>query len=203
MSGGVGDAGGVSYGSYQMTSKTTIKGNDGKTKTIIGGRVKEFIDSSEFKWGAEFKDLTPGSAKFSEKWKSVVDREGVAFKKAEHDFIKRTHYDVTINNTIDVHKIDLRKNSKTLNDVIWSTSVHNGPKNPIINKAISKMGISYKNSKDYDEKLIEEIYKERGKIRADGNLAYFSKNSKKVQAGVAGRFISEKSKALKELKNEK
>ncbi|MCU4641922.1 VgrG-related protein [Acinetobacter courvalinii] len=203
VSGGVGDAGGVSYGSFQMTSKTSIKQKDGSVRVVIGGRVKEFTESPEFPWKEEFKNLVPGTQEFTKKWKEIVQREGEKFKKVEHDFIKRTHYEVTIRNTIKAHNLDLKQHSHTLNDVIWSTSVHNGPDNPIINRAISNLGDTPVNTKIYDEKLIKEIYKERGKRRADGKLAYFSKNSKKVQDGVAARFVSEELKALKALKNEK
>nr|WP_197747747.1 hypothetical protein [Acinetobacter sp. Marseille-Q1620] len=97
----------------------------------------------------------------------------------------------------------MRTHSHALNDVVWSTSVQQGPKNEIINKVIKKLGDTPANTKDYDKKLIEAIYNERGRRNAEGKLVYFRKNSKKVQDGVAARFISEKAKALKELENEK
>jgi hypothetical protein len=39
-------------------------------------------------------------------------------------------------------------------------------------------------------------------MKEDGNLYYFSKNSKQVQDGVSLRFEHELPKALKELENE-
>lgn len=56
--------------------------------------------------------------------------------------------------------------------------------------------------KEYDQELINAIYDERGKKNTEGNLIYFSKNSKEVQDGVSDRFISEKKEALERLKNE-
>ena len=50
--------------------------------------------------------------------------------------------------------------------------------------------------------LIRAIYAERGKKKADGNLAYFSKSSPSVQAGVANRFKNELQDALAMLAKE-
>ncbi len=49
---------------------------------------------------------------------------------------------------------------------------------------------------DFDRRLIKAIYKERGRKNNDGNLVYFSRNSKAVQKGVANRFINEEKDAL-------
>ena len=54
-----------------------------------------------------------------------------------------------------------------------------------------------------DEKLIRAIYAERGRKDAKGVLVHFSKNSLKVQQGVAARFVNELKDALKMLASEK
>ena len=56
---------------------------------------------------------------------------------------------------------------------------------------------------NYDELLIRAIYAERGKRKADGNLAYFSRSSASVQTGVANRFKSELQDALAMLAKER
>ena len=48
----------------------------------------------------------------------------------------------------------------------------------------------------FDKQLICAIYAERGRKKSDGNLAYFSKSSPSVQAGVAKRFKNEEQDAL-------
>ncbi|WP_259740275.1 hypothetical protein [Pseudomonas brassicacearum] len=202
ISGGAGDAGGVSYGSYQMTSQ--VKLADG---TIInGGTVKKFVNWSGMPWTSEFTGLTPGSSAFSDKWRELVDTKGQEFIDIEHEFIKVTHFDVQIQKVITDSGIDLRYHSHTINDVVWSTAVQQGPGASIIVNAISNIGIPHEETKLYDTKLIDAIYNERGRKivggEKNGQLYYFSKNSIAVQEGVASRFVSEKAKAQERLTNE-
>ena len=190
VSGGTGDWGGVSYGAYQLTSKPH------------GGNVTKFINSTSFPWTAEFKGLNAGSVAFSKKWKELVTLHGSEFVKIEHEFIKKTHYDILCNKIKQDNGIEVRCHSHTLNDVIWSTAVQMGPKTNVIKKAIANVDILYAQNKKYDKALIVEIYKERGRKKSNGTLVYFSKNSLKVQHGVSNRFISELKKALKRLEHE-
>lgn len=201
VSGGVGDAGGVSYGSYQMTSQTTKKIH-GELRVIIGGTVKIFVTSGDFRWRSEFANLTPGTTAFTSKWKELVDAHPDDFKDAEHQFIKETHFDKLVQHTINETNVDVRYHSHTLNDVVWSTAVHHGPENNVIINAINATGFTPAENKIYDEALIKAIYQERGRKKTDGKLAYFSKNSLEVQAGVSSRFIREGKEALERLKNE-
>ncbi|MFI8418642.1 hypothetical protein ACQKDS_19760 [Serratia sp. NPDC078593] len=202
VSGGEGDAGGVSYGSYQMTSKTT-KRIHGQLQSVVGGTVKIFISDSSFKWKNEFNGLVPGSSSFTSKWKELVKNNATEFKGIEHEFIKKTHFDKLVEHTLSETDVDIRYHSHTLNDVVWSTAVQHGPKNKIIINAIRSIGEEVSETKSYDQTLIRAIYDERGKKNSGGNLVYFSKNSASVQAGVSARFISEKKEALERLSNEK
>jgi len=201
VSGGVGDAGGASYGSYQMTSKTTRRIN-GVLKEIIGGTVKLFVSDSSFKWRSEFEGLSPGTPEFTLKWKELVDKYPDEFKDAEHLFIKETHFDKLISHTFDETGVDLRYHSHTLNDVVWSTAVHNGSRTNVVINAVESLGIEHSETKEYDRDLIIAIYNERGKENPDGRLVYFSKNSLNVQDGIRKRFVSEKKEALERLQNE-
>ena len=51
VSTGSGDPGGVSYGSYQMATKT--------------GTVARFVGQKGFQWADDFKGLAPGTAPFT------------------------------------------------------------------------------------------------------------------------------------------
>lgn len=192
VSSGRGDAGGVSYGTYQMTSQT-------KTRTgrvIIGGRVKQFLASPEGQpWAREFSGLTPGSSEFSEMWRAVARRDTTAFRDAQHRFIERTHYDVMTNQVERDLSIDLERRSKTLRDVLWSTAVHHGPNNTIVQTALRGQNVARMSDAD----IIRAIYAERGRKNAQGELAHFSRNSARVQQGVAGRFVEEQARALAQL----
>lgn len=183
-------AGGVSYGAYQMTSKPS------------GGTVSRFVNSAMFPWSHEFTGLAPGSTDFSDKWRSLVNAHPEQFKSIEHEFIKQTHFDIQVEKVLAETGIDLRYHSHAMNDVVWSTAVQQGPRNNIIVKAIKSLSISHEESKEYDSKLIDAIYAERGKKRADGVLTYFSRNSVEVQHGVARRFVDERNDAQDALRNE-
>lgn len=206
VSGGAGDAGGASYGAYQMTSQTKIKNADGTFTVIIGGTVKQFVNWSDMPWKSEFVGLTPGSAAFTSKWKELVESKGQEFVDVEHEFIKVTHFDVQMKKVLTDTGIDLRYHSHTMNDVVWSTAVQQGPSASIVVNAINSLGIAHEETKAYDEKLIDAIYKERGRKivggEKNGQLFYFAKNSVAVQQGVANRFDSEKPKAQGRLKDE-
>src|SRR5205085_6540797 len=79
VSGGVGDPGGVSYGSYQMASKI--------------GVVARYIADPDFPFRAQFAGLQPGTAPFTAKWKEIAANQRDAFQASQHAFIKKTHFD--------------------------------------------------------------------------------------------------------------
>jgi hypothetical protein len=81
ISTGSGDFGGVSYGSYQLSSSL--------------GVVQKFIAQSSYK--QEFATLEVNSDKFKKKWKEIAEREPEEFEASQHQFIKATHYDVQMN----------------------------------------------------------------------------------------------------------
>ena len=190
VSSGVGDAGGVSYGAYQMTSKPN------------GGNVTLFVQWAAFPWKSEFEGLVAGTTQFSKKWKEIVTANKDQFEKIEHEYIQLTHYDPLVDKLKRENNINITEHSDALNDVIWSTAVQHGKGSGVVGIAINKVTVLLGKNKNYDRELIKAIYAERGRKKDDGNLYYFSKNSKKVQDGVSSRFQSELVKALKELENE-
>jgi murein DD-endopeptidase MepM/ murein hydrolase activator NlpD len=187
VSTGAGDYGGVSYGSYQMASKM--------------GTVDRFISQPGFPWAQDFKNLTPGSAQFTEVWKRIAANQPDAFQKAQHAFIKQTHYDLLCAKIQSDDNLDINKRSPALMDVIWSTAVQHGGGTSIVHRAITALPCDCSDP-TYDKQLICAIYAERGRKKPDGNLAYFSRSSPSVQAGVSKRFKSEEQDALAMLAKE-
>jgi len=187
VSTGSGDPGGVSYGSYQMATKT--------------GTVARFVTHSDFRWRNEFLNLSPGTAPFTARWKNIASTEPAAFQAAQHEFIKRTHYDLLAAKILSENGLDVNTRSRAVRDAVWSTSVQHGGASPVVINALATISVP-PSEPDFDRLLIRAIYGERGRKRADGNLALFSKSSPGVQAGVAKRFQNEMLDALNMLEQE-
>ena len=187
VSTGAGDKGGVSYGSYQMASKM--------------GVPALFVKQPGFPWLQDFQNLVAGTAQFTACWKRIAAAQTDAFQEAQHSYIKKTHYDKLAAKILSDDKLDVNSRSNALQDVVWSTAVQHGGATPIVHRACQKVTCAPTDPK-YDEQLIRAIYAERGRKKADGNLAYFSGNSASVQKGVANRFKSELQDALAMLAKE-
>jgi murein DD-endopeptidase MepM/ murein hydrolase activator NlpD len=187
VSTGVGDPGGVSYGSYQMASKM--------------GVVQRFVAQPGFQWATDFQGLTAGTAPFTACWKRIAADQTDAFQKAQHAFIKQSHYDLLAAKILADDNLDVNTRSFALQNVIWSTAVQHGGATSIPHRAIATLSASTSDP-TYDKQLISAIYAERGRKKPDGNLAYFSKSSPNVQAGVAKRFQNEQQDALAMLAKE-
>lgn len=187
VSTGAGDPGGVSYGSYQMASKM--------------GTVQRFVAQTGFPWLADFQNLKAGTAPFTACWKRIATNQTDAFQRAQHAFIKKSHYDLLAAKVLNEDGLDVNTRSGALQDVIWSTAVQHGGATPIVHRAINNVSVA-KTDPKYDEQVIRAIYAERGKKKADGNLAYFSRSAPSVQKGVARRFRDELQDALAMLAKE-
>lgn len=182
VSGGVGDPGGVSYGSYQLASKL--------------GRPEQFLAAEGAPWKAEFGGAASGTPAFSAVWKAVAAREPDAFHAAQHAYIKRTHYDVQVDHVRTATGQDLDARCDAVRNAVWSTAVQLGPSTDCVVRALGGVQLD-------DTSLLNAIYAERGRRRPDGKLAYFPSASAAVQAGVAKRFANELRDALAMLASER
>ncbi|HEX3186100.1 MAG TPA: LysM domain-containing protein [Pyrinomonadaceae bacterium] len=187
VSTGSGDPGGVSYGSYQMATKM--------------GTVTRFVGQAGFQWANDFQGLLAGTAPFTACWKRIAANETEAFQRAQHAFIKKSHYDLLAAKILADDGVDVNTRSRALQDVVWSTAVQHGGATPIIHKAFANVQCKPADP-EFDKQLISAIYAERGRKKPDGNLAYFSKSSPSVQAGVSKRFKNEEQDALAMLAKE-
>ena len=187
VSTGAGDPGGVSYGSYQMATKM--------------GVPQKFVKQPGFPWLTDFQNLTAGTADFTACWKRIAANETDAFQKCQHEYIKKTHYDLLAAKILSDDGLDVNTRSRALQDVVWSTAVQHGGATSMVHKALANVSCA-RTDAGFDEQLIRAIYAERGRKKPDGNLVYFSKSSPNVQKGVANRFKSELNDALAMLAKE-
>lgn len=187
VSTGAGDPGGVSYGSYQMATKM--------------GVPQRFVCQPGFPWAQDFANLTAGTAQFTACWKRIAADQTDAFQKAQHEFIKQSHYDQLAAKILADDNLDVNTRSVALQNVVWSTAVQHGGATPIVHRAIATLSCTTSDP-TYDKQLICAIYAERGRKKPDGNLAYFGKSSPSVQAGVSRRFRDEQQDALNMLAKE-
>lgn len=186
VSTGAGDAGGASYGSYQMTSKPG------------GGTVRRFVTQPDFPFRDKFAGLTPGTPAFTNAWKQLAKTNGNEFQNSQHDFIKKTHFDPLVQKIINEDGVNVLTRSHALQDVIWSTAVQHGPGTNVPHVALANVRSSPEDP-NFDRDFITAIYAERGRKNANGVLARFSRNSPAVQSGVARRFRDELRDALQML----
>lgn len=172
-SGAVGwdSTGGTSYGKYQIASKTgTMRAFMQYAKNAnpeVYGRLSAAGNPDSGKNGA-----------FSKEWQKLA-KEG-KLGTMEHDFIKKSHYDVGMKNIKNTKLKSMVEGNKALQDVMWSTTVQHGGKTDIFNK-VYKDGMSA-------EDMINAVYKERG--------TRFGSSTADVRKSVQNRFKSERATAL-------
>lgn len=171
-------------------------------EAVMGGVVKNFVESEMFPWKTDFPGLNPGSKEFSEKWCAIVAENADEFVSIEHKFIKKTHFDRQISHVLAVKGVDLRYHSHTLNDVVWSVSVQHGPETDVVTNAMGKIDPSAPETKDYDRRLVDEIYAERGRTNSNGKLIRFSNSSDTVKSGIRDRYVHEREEAQGNLNDE-
>ncbi len=185
VSTGVGDPGGVSYGTYQLASKV--------------GRADAFVAQY---YPEEFKGLKGGTPEFTAKWKALAAADPKALHAKEHQYIRVTHYEPQCAKLRKDAKLDVDKRSATLRDVVWSTAVHHGPKTDVVTVALKPLLAKARLDDVTDEAVIKAVYAERGRPTADGKLARFARVSDSWIPGLTARFKNEQADALEMLANE-
>lgn len=148
VSGGAGDPGGVSYGIYQLASKT--------------GSVDSFVSQEGLRWSAEFGGHRPGTAKFSSEWKTIARREPESFCEAQHRFVERTHYRPAVEQVKIAKGLDLDSRHRAVREAVWSVAVQHGGAARILMDAVDRADVGAdRGDPDYDLKLVKAIYEVR------------------------------------------
>lgn len=176
VSGGQGDPGGVSYGTYQLASKT--------------GTAAAFVAAEGAAW-QQLRAAAPGTPAFSSVWKDIAAREPEAFDAAQHAFIERTHYRPVVERVKAKTGVDLDLRTQAVRDATWSAAVQHGGAVDILADAIGKVGPSAR-----DDALLRAIYARR----SDYVRAIAGRNTgaerKTLLSIVDNRYPAELAKAL-------
>jgi hypothetical protein len=141
ISSGSGDYGGVSYGTYQLSTNS--------------GTLKEFLNQSAY--AENFKNLQPGTKDFNAEWTRLAHSDA-GFGQDQSDFIKKTHYDVQAKSLKD-DGLDLSGRGPAVQDALWSTSVQfRGLTPTIFEKGLEeKFGKDYKLSSLTDKNIVDSV----------------------------------------------
>jgi hypothetical protein len=178
VSGGVGDPGGVSYGTYQLSSK----------------RGTAAVYAKQSAYATELAGLAPGTDAFSDRWRAIAAREPDAFWFSQWQFIKATHYDPLVGSAKAI-QLDATARSRALRQVLWSTAVQHGPGGAY--STVLQPAFAGKDVRTVDDAgVIRAIYSERGRTNTDGTLAHFRGVSATWIPMLRDRFKNEQSEAL-------
>lgn len=183
-----GDAGGASYGSYQIATAT--------------GTMTHFIawlGDVRPEWRARLREAPQGSAKFDGIWRAIAAEEPQAFFDVQHRFIEETHYRKALASlTREDARWAIEGRSRAVRDAFWSTAVQHGPDGAV--RVFRSAARRDEPSTLDDETLLRRVYTERG--RNDGR-AWFPSSSPAIRQGVVRRFRDELADALTMLKTER
>lgn len=177
---GYDSTGGTSYGKYQIASNS--------------GTFAEFIKFAKEKGYTDIANaLSSGPANTGGRtgvvpniWRELAKSGKLG--SLEHDFIKKSHYDVSFSGIKNPELKAMIESSPVLQDVLWSTSVQHGP-----DGGASVFNSAYKPGMSPDE-FIRAVYSVRG--------TKFGSSTPQVRASVQNRFKTELSIALGRLQQE-
>lgn len=193
VSSGVGDLGGASYGSYQLSSNQ--------------GQVQSFLRSEGASWSNGFESLNPRlpSDGFGPAWTKVARRTPVQFQRAQHSYIERTHYEVAARRFGRHAGIDVTRDAPlAVQNVVWSTAVQHGAVGGsriltrALDAALARGNVGWNLYAD----MIDAVYAERSRTNQSGTLVHFS-GSPELRGGLLNRFSNERNEALSSLSDER
>lgn len=192
ISTGYGDAGGKSYGMYQMASAPHIQ---------VVQRYVQWLQRNNYWFGESLAEHPAGSIAFDEAWRWLANSANCDdFAKSQHDYIKEEYYDRAVE-FLKKAMYNADEHSKVMQDVIWSRAVQYGP-GLIVEMfedaaiSIGYPNLSYVDAKSFDNNMIKAIYLNVCKSEA------WTNGSPSLRAGLYSRFDAECNDALERLRNE-
>lgn len=151
---GVDNAGGPSYGTYQISTKT---GTMSKYLNFLKSNYPEFYNEL-YSAGGNAAALVKNK-EFVDKWRELS--QNAKFNGSQYDFMISTHYAPTVERIKNKQLLDLENRNRILKDVIYSMSVQHRKASDIINSALFDLQNKYGDNNVDDETLIKTLYQYR------------------------------------------
>lgn len=191
ISSGWGDAGGKSYGMYQLASNT------GSVESYI-----KWLRKSGYWFADKLAEHPVGSIAFDDVWRYLAASGNRGdFEKSQHDFIKAMYYDRAVAALARAMYHVEDKHSDVMKDVIWSRAVQYGAGQIVEMFEAAALSIGYPNlsyvdDESFDVQMIEAIYMNVCSTPewTNGSLA--------LREGLYRRFRNECADALERLSDE-
>lgn len=148
----IGSGSGGSYGSWQ----------------IIAANMPDFMENYLANSNPEFyqrlKAAGPiGSEGFNNEWRTIGRENPDAFREDQRKYIAATHYAVQAQKILNETGMDITKQSRAVQEAVWSTAVQQGPGTSAIVNAINNAGGAgaFDMSEASQAKLLKAMYETR------------------------------------------
>lgn len=195
--------GGWSYGTYQIA---TVPGAFAEFFTWLTKTHPDLANPLNAAGGASAAHA--GTEAFRAAWKQVMGTP--AGKEVQHKYATNNYFIPANNKLKNTLGIDTTLRSTTVQNVLWSSSVHHGQAGAttVFRNALAAIGINpnqVTTTVPSDAALIRAVYEER---RAPGiNVPqpggkYFGGSTVAVRQGVVNRFFNEEADAIRSLDQE-
>lgn len=188
ISSGLGDAGGKSYGMYQMSSRMGVVDD-----------YIQWLHNNGYWFGANLAEHPVGSIAFDGMWHWLAySANRNDFAESQHNYIRDTYYKPAVAALRDAMYDVEGKHNSVMRDVVWSRAVQYGSGNIVemFVEACNKLGypnLSYVDDKAYDKAMIKTVYLDVCSTRE------WTNGSPALREGLYSRFNSECLDALAQL----
>lgn len=180
----LGDAGGASYGTYQLASFLPPTMPSGKARpSSRGSKLSLFLKTTRF--ADKFAGLTPATPAFDAMWKSLASTDTVDWADDQHTFCKSQFYDIMVGN-LRRAGLDLSSFGCAVQDLIWSCAIQHGPGRTSLFLTPLK-GMTQLD----DVTIVNTVMNYRA-----ANIQTLFASSPKLWPGLSNRYSAEKTKLL-------
>ena len=182
VSGGLGDPGGVSFGSYQFA-------------TFGNTYVKENSPLYRF-WNQYYASAHPGvkpgsNRAFIDAWKAEANANPAQFQANEHAFMLENYYKPYWKHMKN-RGFDANSHSRAAQEILWSTAIQYGTGTTVLDKAFAGLNPQTMTAAAFVKRAMD--YK-----RDSIGTEYYKKASESVKRGVRNRFDVGERNALNQL----